>query len=169
MGIYYGVFNLSKREWFTGHEMESGAKWNESIHGPPASGLFTLLAVDSPDEWRGRWAGDVITITSDAGITWREAADMILVLRGEEATRDGSDGSDDEEIPGWMNIGERLFQYMVSEGDLPCVEPDPDPSRSAEIDGHIETYCSRCRWPLRWHFKLQGVVLREQSPVVSHG
>ena len=58
MGIYYGAFNATKREWFTGHEMDQGAKWGETLYGNPAVALVVLLDDDGracADPWRGRW------------------------------------------------------------------------------------------------------------------
>lgn len=144
MGIYYGAFNVTKREWFTGHEMEGGAKWQETIHGPPATGLVTLLHPASPtNPWRGRWIGDYVIVCSDAGLTWHEVADALMGTRTPY-------GDSDDEIPGWTNIGEPLRAFLVEQGDLPC---------ATWVSADAEK-CAHCSWPPKYHHKLLGVVLR---------
>jgi len=150
MGIYFGVFNVDKREWFSGHDLESGAKWWETTNGPPAVALLTLLKVmDTKDGWTGRWAGDRIVVRGDYGLDWGEVLEEIEIRHYGHP----SWSWENEEEGPWKNIGEELFPFLVAEGALPCervVKPE-------------NGYCSRCDWPVDHHGKLLGVVLRKSS------
>jgi hypothetical protein len=147
MGTYYAVFNLTKKEWYSGHEMDQGAKWFETLHGAPAAALVVLLAGPSSAStpWRGRWVADRIVCLPDWSSSWREVIDDFL----------GASPVDDNEMPpGWVNVGAELERYLVEQGELPCGTPTPGESS----DG--ETYCAHCRWPLSHHGMLVGVVVR---------
>jgi len=150
MGTYYAVFNVTKREWFTGHKMAQGAKWGESLYGAPAVALFTLLAEPRHgDAWRGRWVGDHVCVRGDFGSTWNE---VVEALCGAPP----SGGVSDDPL-GWTDIGAALHEYFVERCDLPCATPTP----GRTFDG--EPYCARCEWPLKHHGKLVGVVCRRSS------
>lgn len=125
MGIYYGAFNLNKREWFTGHDLGQGAKWDEALVGLPSKALWVLLSNLHPgDAVRGRWANDAIRVLPDGGLCWYEVVHLIelepngdpdLAIRiVDEATSDAAAERDPDvkEIHGWTNIGTVLLSYL---------------------------------------------------------
>ncbi len=145
MGIYYGAFNATKREWFTGHEMDQGAKWGETLYGNPAVALVVLLDDDGracADPWRGRWGGDRIHVCYDAGVTWEE-----VIARLE--------GCGTREPPPWQNIGRDLHEYLLRKHELPCKEPSVH-----DGPGDYEPICKNCGWPMSIHGKHVGMATR---------
>jgi hypothetical protein len=152
MGVYYGCFNATKREWFTGHEMGQGAKWGETLYGNPAVALVVLLAddgrADARDSWRGRWSGDSVHVRSDAGLTWDE---VIARLEGPD-TR----GLRKNATATWREVGHELHAYLLRRGELPCSTP-----LACDEPGDDEPACENCEWPMSAHGRLVGMALRK--------
>lgn len=128
MGIYYGVFNFTKREWFTGHDLNQGAKWEEALHGLPSKALWVLLAEPVPhSEWQGRWAGNDVRVLRDGGFTWREVIELRDADTMKRHDEEGDDANDHAFIPGWVCIGDDLAKHLdVCEGFSEARKPVGD-------------------------------------------
>jgi len=104
MGQYHKVYNLDKKQYINGHDIDNGLKLMEQIGWPKStsSAVWLLLGVSN-----GRGGGDAV----DHPLIGQWGGDRIAVI-GDYFEKDDIEGFDFEELEEYENISGNVMDML---------------------------------------------------------